>query len=139
MVALKESSRRGVICVNVFISKTCFLIRKMNTSFIFRQTIVFPFCTNDYLGFPMGKRLPFPYVKITILVTFQFEKDCGSGKNSWKSGKWEIWKSADSEIPDFSIYNYNRKFWICNTPPLIFPRNPAEKPMGVLQIQIFLL
>ena len=43
-------------------------------------------------------------------------------------GNWEIWKSADSEIPDFSLYNYNRKFWICNTPPLIFLRNPAILP-----------
>ena len=45
-----------------------------------------------------------------------------------KSGNREIWKSADSEISDFSLYNYNRKFWICNTPPLIFLRNPAILP-----------
>ena len=46
------------------------------------------------------------------------------------SGKWgngEIWKSAVSEIPNFSLSNYNRKFWICNT-LLIFPRNPAFLP-----------
>ena len=41
-------------------------------------------------------------------------------KVSGKSGNWEIWKSADSEISDFSLYNYNRKFWICNTPPFDF-------------------
>ena len=45
-----------------------------------------------------------------------------------KSGNREIWKSADSEISDFSLYSYNRKFWICNTPPLIFLRNPAILP-----------
>ena len=49
-------------------------------------------------------------------------------KLSGKSGNREIWKSADSEISDFSLYNYNRKFWICNTPPLIFLRNPAILP-----------
>ena len=49
-------------------------------------------------------------------------------KVSGKSGNREIWKSADSEISDFSLYNYNRKFWICNTPPLIFLRNPAILP-----------
>ena len=51
-------------------------------------------------------------------------------KVSGKSGNREIWKSADSEISDFSLYNYNRKFWICNTPPLIFPRNPAFPGFG---------
>ena len=49
-------------------------------------------------------------------------------KVSGKSGNREIWKSADSEISDFSLYSYNRKFWICNTPPLIFLRNPAILP-----------
>ena len=66
---------------------------------------------------------------MTILVSFQFEKKVADPeKVSGKSGNWEIWKSADSEISDFSLYNYNRKFWICNTPPLIFPRNPAVMP-----------
>ena len=40
---------------------------------------------------------------------------------------------TDFEISDFSLYNYNRKIWICNTPPpLIFPRNPADFLMNFL-------
>ena len=98
----------------------------MSTSFVCRSAIAFPYWTNDYFCVSVWEtRLRFPHWKMTILVIFQFEKKLRIRKKF--PGNWEIWKSADSEIPDFSLYNYNRKIWICNT-PLIFPRTPATLP-----------
>ena len=101
----------------------------MSTPFVCRSAIAFPYCTNDYLCVSLWEtRLEFPYGKMTILVSFQFEKKVADPeKVSGKSGNWEILKSADSEIPDFSLYNYNRKIWICNThPPLDFSAKSSD-------------
>ena len=99
----------------------------MSTSFVCRSAIAFPYWTNDYFCVSFWEtRLRFPFWKMTILVILQFEKKLRIRKKF--PGNREIWKSADSEISDFSLYSYNRKFWICNTPPLIFLRNPAILP-----------
>ena len=53
----------------MFISKTRFLIGKMNTSFICRSTIAFPYCKNDSFCVSMiEKRLSCPIWKMTFPI-----------------------------------------------------------------------
>ena len=79
-----------------------FLIGKMSTSFVCRSAIAFPYWTNDYFCVSFWEtRLRFPHWKMTILVIFQFEKSCGSGKSFreiGKSGNLEVRKSGNREI-----------------------------------------